>query len=103
MFPGVDSSRAALTVEVRCGDEPMTIRSTEGRVTVQPGHAAAPDLVLSGPPEVIIGLLAEQLDATAAKDVGLAVTGDVGVLRRLRPTAPRRAPRARARPEERAT
>ena len=86
LFPGVDPTRPELTVEVRCGEAPMTIRSTEGRVRAHPGHAAAPDLVLTGPPDVTIGLLAHRFDAAEAKARGVAVTGDVRLLRRLRPS-----------------
>jgi len=85
LFPGVDPSRPELTIEVRCGGEPMTVRSADGRVTVQEGQAAAPDLVLTGPPDVVLGLLARRIDAPDAKARGLAVTGDVRALRRLRP------------------
>lgn len=85
MFPGVEPTRPELTVEVRCGDEPMTIRSAEGRVAVTPGHAAAPDLVLTGPPDATVGLLARRIDTAEARSRGLAITGDVRLLRRLRP------------------
>jgi DNA-binding HxlR family transcriptional regulator len=88
LFPGVDLTRPELTVEVRCGEAPMTIRSTEGRVSAHPGHAAAPDLVLTGPPDVTIGLLAHRFDAAEAKARGVAVTGDARLLRRLRPSLP---------------
>ena len=96
LFPGADPSRPELTIEVRCGDTPMTIRSAGGRVCVEPGRAAAPDLVLTGPPDAVIGLLARRLDAAEAKSLGLAITGDPRVLRRLRP-APA-APAARSTP-----
>jgi DNA-binding HxlR family transcriptional regulator len=86
MFPGVDPLRPELTIEVRCGDEPMTVRSSDGRVRVLPGRADAPDLVLTGPPDAVVGLLARRIDASEAKARGLAVTGDVRVLRRLRPS-----------------
>jgi DNA-binding HxlR family transcriptional regulator len=88
LFPGVDPTRPELTIEVRCGEEPMTIRSAKGRVNVQPGQAAAPDLVLTGPPDAALGLLARQIDPAEAKTLGLAVTGDVRLLRRLRPNPP---------------
>lgn len=86
LFPGVDPARPELSIEVRCGDEPVTIRSAEGRVEAQAGRADAPDLVLTGPPDATIGLLARQIDAAEAKARGLAVTGDPRLLRRLRPT-----------------
>jgi DNA-binding HxlR family transcriptional regulator len=88
LFPRVDPARPELSIEVRCSDEPITIRSAEGRVSVQPGRAAAPDLVLTGPPDAIIGLLARQIDAADAKARGLAITGGLRLLRRLRPTTP---------------
>jgi DNA-binding HxlR family transcriptional regulator len=88
LFPGVDPARPELSIEVRCGDEPMTIRSAQGRVSVEPGRAAAPHLVLTGPPDAIIGLLARQIDAAEAKARGLAITGGLRLLRRLRPTTP---------------
>jgi DNA-binding HxlR family transcriptional regulator len=86
LFPGVDPARPELSIEVRCGDEPMTIHCAEGRVSVQPGQAAAPDLVLTGPPDATIGLFARQIDAAQAKARGLAITGDLRLLRRLQPT-----------------
>lgn len=88
LFPGVDASRPDLVIEVRCADEPMTIQSAQGVVSVQPGQAAAPDLVLTGPPDAVIGLLAQRVDVAEAKARGLAVTGDVRLLRRLRPKVP---------------
>ncbi len=88
LFPGVDLSRPELTIEVRCSDHPMTIRSSEGRVEVEPGQAAAPDLVLTGPPDAVVGLLARRISADKAKARGLAVTGDVGLLDRLEPFVP---------------
>jgi DNA-binding HxlR family transcriptional regulator len=85
LFPGVDQSRPELTIEARCGDQPMTIRCTEGRVHVQPGPAAAPDLVLTGPPDATIGLLAHRIGPAEARASGLAITGDADLLRQLRP------------------
>jgi DNA-binding HxlR family transcriptional regulator len=86
LFPGVDPSRPELTIEVRCNERPVVIRSSRGRVSVEPGQAAAPDLVLTGPPDAVVGLLARRIDAEEAKARGLAVTGDLRVLRRLQPT-----------------
>jgi DNA-binding HxlR family transcriptional regulator len=96
LFPDVDLSRPELTIEMRCADEPVTVRSTKGRVSVEPGPAQAPDLVLTGPPDATVGLLARHIDPTAAKARGVAVTGDLRLLRRLRPTTPG-APPARSR------
>lgn len=88
LFPGTDPTRPDLTIEVRCGDEPMTIRSADGEVRVDRGQAAAPDLVLTGPPDATVELLAHRIDPAEAKTRGLAVTGDARLLRRLRPNQP---------------
>jgi DNA-binding HxlR family transcriptional regulator len=85
LFPGEDRSRPDLAIEVRCGERPMTVRSVEGRVRVEPGPAAAPDLVLTGPPDAVLGLFTHRLTIEEAKARGLAVTGDARPLRRLRP------------------
>jgi hypothetical protein len=85
LFPGEDPARPELTIEVRCGDLPMTIRSGDGRVTVQHGAAPAPDIVLTGPPDAVMGLIAHRINTEQAKQRGVAVTGDARLLRRLRP------------------
>jgi DNA-binding HxlR family transcriptional regulator len=88
LFPGVDPARPELTIEVRCGDAPMTIRSAHGKVTVHEGTAAAPDLVLTGPPDAVVGLLARRISGDEAKTRGVAITGDARRLQRLRPQVP---------------
>ena len=88
LFPGIDPSRPEVTIEVRCGEAPITIRSTEGKVTVGAGPSPSPDVVLTGPPDAVVGLLARRLDGEAAKARGLAITGDPRLLRRLRPATP---------------
>jgi DNA-binding HxlR family transcriptional regulator len=88
MFPGEDRSRPEFTVEVRCGDEPMTVRSAGGRVTVEQGPAAAPDLVVTGPPDAIVGLFAHRLAVDDAKARGVNLTGDPRRLAKLRPAVP---------------
>lgn len=85
LFPGVDPTRPELTIEVRCAEEPMTIRSTQGVVTVHAGQATAPDLVLTGPSDATVGLLGRRIDPAEAKARGLAITGNVRLLRQLRP------------------
>src|SRR5712691_2099088 len=85
MYEGVDRSRPRLTVEVNTGDAPMTIESAAGRVRVVPGQPASPDLVLSGPPDGIVTLLAGRLDRAGAAKRGVAVKGDVRKLAKLRP------------------
>ena len=83
-FGGVDPSRPDTTIEIHSGDSPMTNVSTRGRVQVQPGPSDCPDLVISGPPEGVIGLLAGALDKAAAPERGVSVHGDIRRLARLR-------------------
>lgn len=85
LYEGVDTRRPRLTVEVNTGDAPMTIESAAGRVTVVPGRPASPDLVLSGPPDGVAGLLAGRLDRAGAAKRGITIKGDVRKLAKLRP------------------
>ena len=85
MFPGRDGARPELTIEVRTGGEPMTVRSSDGRVTVERGQAEAPDLVLTGSPDAVVGLFAQRISLEEARARGVAITGDARPLRKLRP------------------
>jgi hypothetical protein len=85
LYEGVDRSRPRLTVEVNTGDAPMTIESAAGRVKLAPGRATSPDLVLSGPPDGVVGLLGGVLDRAGAAKRGVTVEGDVRKLAKLRP------------------
>ena len=83
LYDGVDRRRPRLSVEVITGDAPMTIESANGRVRVVPGRATSPDVVLTGPPDGIIGLLAGIRDRPSTREV--TVKGDARRLKRLRP------------------
>jgi DNA-binding HxlR family transcriptional regulator len=86
IFGGVDPRRPDTTIEIHTGDSPMTVVSTLGRLEVQPGPADRPDLVISGPPEGVVGLLAGTLDKAGASERGVSVHGDIRRLARLRGT-----------------
>jgi DNA-binding HxlR family transcriptional regulator len=77
-----------VTIEVCTGDRPTTIETVDGRVRARQGAADAPDLVLSGAPRLIIGLLSGRLSIAAARREGLACTGDVKALRRVQARQP---------------
>jgi len=83
---------ASATIEVRTGDEPLTIEIAGGGVHSRPGPAADPDLVVSGAPELVIGVLLGWLEAASARSRGLKITGDASVLRRLSRESPRPVP-----------
>src|SRR5207245_11347228 len=82
-----------VTIEVRTGDQPILIRTVDGKVAVGPGTASGPDATLSGTPSLIVGLLAGAIDLAAARAGGLQFEGDEDALRRVQPVA---LPRARA-------
>jgi DNA-binding HxlR family transcriptional regulator len=84
IFEGVDPRRPDTTIEIHTGDTPMTIVSTGGRVQVHSGPADRPDLVISGPPDGVIGVLASALDKAAASECGVLVEGDIRRIFRMR-------------------
>jgi len=84
-FDGTDRRRGKVTVEIRCGDEPTTLYTADGRIHLARGPATAPDIVLDGPPDAVIALLIGLIDAASARVGGVSVTGDARKLRRLRP------------------
>jgi DNA-binding HxlR family transcriptional regulator len=90
IFDGVDPSRPDTTIEINTGDSPRTVVSNEGRVQLQPGPADSPDLIISEPPEGVMGLLAGRFDKAAASELGVVVHGDVRRLARLKGATRRR-------------
>ena len=84
MFGGTDPGRPDLAVEIRSDGATVTMLARDGRVSFRPGPADPPDLVLSGPPDAIIGLLGGQLSAEAAAEHGVTILGDARGLDRLR-------------------
>ena len=84
IWAGVDQRRPRMTIEIRTGNAPMTIESRNGQVWVEPRPARSPDLVITGPPDGIVGVLTGALDQTAAASRGVKVQGDVRLLARLR-------------------
>src|SRR5690242_16591305 len=70
-------------IEVRTGDEPMVIETSEGKVRTRRGTVENPDTVLEGKPGPILGLLSGKLDMAEAKQRGLVVRGSQKALRRV--------------------
>jgi DNA-binding HxlR family transcriptional regulator len=84
MFGGTDPGRPDLTVEIRAGGETASQQARAGNVRFRPGPADAPDLIVSGPPDAVIGLLGGRLSAEAAAELGVSILGDSQNLDRLR-------------------
>jgi DNA-binding HxlR family transcriptional regulator len=85
-FDGVDSDRRDLTVEMRCGDEPIvTLVSSAGTVDLVAGGGQRADVKLAGPPEPVVGLLLGRIDRAEAEKRGVSAAGDLRRLKGLRP------------------
>jgi len=84
MFGGTDPGRPDLAVEIRSDGETVALLAKDGTVSFRPGPADPPDLVLSGPPDGIIGLLGGLFGVEAAAEHGVTILGDARDLDRLR-------------------
>jgi len=84
IFGGVDAARPPFVAEIRADGQAVTLESAEGRVVFRPGAAAAPNLVLTGPADAVVGLLSGRLDRAGAQAEGVSVLGDADTLARLR-------------------
>ena len=72
-----------IAIELRTTGRPAVIEVTGGAVSTRLGTTPSPDLVLSGSPQLMLGLLSAHLTPEAARDAGLEIEGDAGVLARL--------------------
>jgi DNA-binding HxlR family transcriptional regulator len=78
-------TRPPVTLELRAGDEPVTVETIDGGVRARPGPAASTHAVLTGAPELILGVLMGRIDLARARSAGLKYEGDPATLRRLQP------------------
>ncbi len=79
-----DPCAPAVTLELQTGDQPIAIEARDGIVHTRLGAAESPDLMLSGPPNLIMGLLLGLLDPVDAEARGVGHRGNPAVLDRLR-------------------
>jgi DNA-binding HxlR family transcriptional regulator len=84
MFAGVEPGRPDIQIEVRTAEEMLTLTSTAGSVEVRTGPAPSPDVVITGSPELIVGLMSGALDREAATSQGVNILGDFADVERLR-------------------
>ena len=81
-----------VAIEIRTGDEPITIEAADGNVRIRLSAAEHPDLILSGEPQPILGLVFGVRSLEAAQAVGVSYEGDPGVIERIRGGFPSPAP-----------
>jgi len=79
--------RPPVTIELRTGEEPMIIETVDGAVRARGGSVEEPDLVLSGAPQLVVGLLSGTLALAEARARGLECEGDANALRRVQARA----------------
>jgi DNA-binding HxlR family transcriptional regulator len=77
--------RLPTTIEVRTGEQPVLIEARDGAISTRPGSSEHADAVLSGPPQLVLGLLSGALDADEAAAKGLSFDGAREALQRLQP------------------
>jgi len=83
-------SEPAITIALRPGDEPIVLQTTGGSVSARLGTTEHPNLILSGPPLLLLAVLLGRIALADARDRGLTYEGDPKLLRRLRPRPPER-------------
>lgn len=81
-----DPAGPPASIEVRAGSEPpAVVEVSGGSVSIRLGAAAAPDLVLTGRPQLVAALFTGQLTAAEVTTLGLKISGDTSVLDRVLP------------------
>ena len=81
-----DPGAGRATVEIRTGDEPITVE-VDGDVRAHVGAPEhEPDLVITGPPRAVLGVISGALDQQRAQSVGVSCVGDHTLLGRLIPS-----------------
>ena len=75
--------RPPIMIELRTGDEPITIAVADGTIQIRMGQTPSPDAILTGPHQLIMGVLVGRRDLNEARAAGLQFEGDVAVLRRV--------------------
>jgi DNA-binding HxlR family transcriptional regulator len=78
-----DPDGPAVSILVRTGEESAVIEAGGGQVGTRTGTVSSPDLVLTGAPALVLGLLSGRLTLAQARSRGLRTTGDTEVLNRL--------------------
>lgn len=80
-----DPGAPPASIELRAGPDPAVIEVSAGAVRLRVGSAAAPDLVLTGRPQLIAALLTGQLTAAEVTALGVRISGEASLLDRVLP------------------
>jgi DNA-binding HxlR family transcriptional regulator len=77
--------RPPIAIEIECGDQPLVVETVDGAVRTRLGRAAHPDVVLTGAPHLVLGMLTGKISREEATKQGLRYQGALKVLRRIQP------------------
>jgi DNA-binding HxlR family transcriptional regulator len=78
-----DPDGPPVSIELRAAGSPAVIEVSGGAIRTRPGSAAAPHVVLSGEPRLILALFAGAFSAAEAAAKGLEIRGDLSALERV--------------------
>jgi DNA-binding HxlR family transcriptional regulator len=73
------------TIEVHTADQPMLVRTVDGKVVVEPGTDPRADATITGSPPVVLELFLGGIDLETAQAQGLVLEGDAATLARIAP------------------
>ena len=82
-----DPDAPAAVIQLVAAGEEAVIEVDGGQVRTRAGRATDPDLLLSGPPRAVLGLLLGKIGIDDATAIGLTTQGRRDVLARLQPVA----------------
>jgi DNA-binding HxlR family transcriptional regulator len=80
-----DPGGPPVSIEVHAARNPVVIEVSGGSARTRLGTAASPDLVLRGEPRLILAMFSGHLAPSDAAGLGLEISGDATVLRRVLP------------------
>jgi DNA-binding HxlR family transcriptional regulator len=80
-----DSTPVPTVIEVCTGNECVVIEAQAGAVRSRVGRAVDADAVITGRPDLALGLLLGRIDLPTARARGLKIEGDARALRRFKP------------------
>jgi DNA-binding HxlR family transcriptional regulator len=79
--------RPPVTIAVHTGDQPVSVSTVGGEVRVRAGAPPDPDALITGTPDLVVGLFTGEFDLESAVARGLTFEGDARALRRVQPAA----------------
>lgn len=71
-------------IELRTGDAAVVVEAERGEIRTRLGAAAKPDAVLTGHPQLLLGVLTGKIELAQARAAGMRFVGDMTALRRVR-------------------